>query len=110
MSTLRRTSRTLTIPGTRPVPPELPWVEYIADDDKIPALPATRVKSIFPWAASKSDGSVPTSGSSSSTSAATGGGSMSELGGYYTQASYNGVPGTYVVTKRPDGSYTVVRV
>jgi len=35
---------------------------------------------------------------------------MSELGGYYTQASYNGVPGTYVVTKRPDGSYTVVRV
>ena len=111
MSTLRRIARKVVVPGTPPVPAELPWVEYIADPT-MAALPATRVKSIFPWAATRAGDSMPSMPSTaiSTTTKTTGGGSTSELGGYYTTTSYNGVEGTYVVTVRPDGSKQVVRV
>lgn len=110
MSTLRRTARKVIVPGEPPTPAELPWVEYVADDTTLPGIPASRVKSIFPWAVTSGGTSVPASNVSTNVPVENGGGSLSDRGGYYTTTSYNGVSGTYVVQVKPDGSHLVIRV
>lgn len=111
MTILKRVSRKVVVPGEPPVPAELPWVEYVADDTTLAGIPASRVKTVFPWARTTgSSTDVPTTGTSTNVPVENGGGSLSDRGGYYTTTSYGGVPGTYVVTVKPDGSRLVVRV
>ena len=110
MTVLKRVSRKVVVPGEPPVPAELPWVEYVADDTTIAGIPATRVKTVFPWARTTGSSDIPTTGTSTNVPVENGGGSLSERGGYYTTTNYGGVPGTYVVTVKPDGSRLVVRV
>lgn len=122
MSILKRLSSTSITPGTPTIPPSPGfWVE-VADPPTPPVAEKVLSRGL-PFSpvgvSGSSAGASPLNGgggisqTGGGSTSQTGGGSTSQTGGgqvYYTFTSYNGQPGSYMLTVDPNGRTQVIRV